>query len=523
MGSKIELTGNTLTCEEVARVARHGKAVTLHPEAMERMRAARAFVLEQAGRGPSVYGFTTGVGLNKDQAVTADQFTAYNHSLIVSHCDGIGPFESHENVRAIMLARLNSLLLGYTGAQPRIAELLAAFLEHHIHPTLPRRGSVGEADITCLSYLGLALIGQGPVDYRGHRRLSSDVMDALGIEPLVLGPKDGLAIVSSNALASGPAALLLDDLAALVDTADIVYALSMEGFKANVSPIDREVCRVRRQPGHIESVEYLLRILEGSYLFDPTLERALQDPLSLRCAGQVHGSVRDALAYATRYLELQLNGCEDNPCVLVDQRRMLSTGNFESTTWVLALEMLGVALSHLSRMSCYRTVRLDTPSFTGLPRFLSPSRHVLAYATIQKTFSSLDTEIRHLSNPASADFLPLAGDIEDHANNGRLVVEKTTRIVDNLWYILGIEAMHACQAIDLRPGIGQGRGTAAAHAVFRQVVPFLEEDRVLTYDIRAAYRALRDGSLRRAVHQAVGVPLDAEGAARDLETGRPLA
>jgi len=174
---------------------------------------------------------------------------------------------------------------------------------------------------------------------------------------------------------------------------------------------------------------------------------------------------------------------------------MISCSNFEVTNWSLGFEMLGMALSQLSKVVCHRIIKLGNPAFTRLSRFLSPADNVLAFATIQKTFTSLDTEIRHLSNPAISDFFALAGDMEDHANNAPYIVQKTRKIVDNLFYILGIEAMHAAQAVDLRSDIKMGKGTKAAYDSIREAVPFYDKDRNLSIDIKNAYEVLRSGKL----------------------------
>ncbi|MFZ5966948.1 MAG: HAL/PAL/TAL family ammonia-lyase [Bacillota bacterium] len=501
---KVVLSGSGLTVQAVAKVARENVEVEITHDAMERIEAGRRLVFEMAESDVPVYGFTRGVGLNKDRQVVARYYEDYNRNLILSHCVAVKPEASEENVRAILLARLNTLLVGCTGIQPEIVTMYKDFLNHRIHPVIPERGSIGEADITCLSHIGLAMIGEGEVFYNGERMPAAEALRRAGLKPIVLGPKDGLAIVSSNALAAGEGALLLKDIADLMDIADILYALSLEGFKGNVSPLDEAAYIVRPLPGQAYSAKKVREYLEGSYLWLPGVNDTLQDPLSFRGSCQIHGSVRDALEFALKYMDLQLNTSDDNPCVLVDEKKMFPCSNYEVTTLALGFEILGLALCHLSKNSCYRTIKLSTPKFTGLSRFLTPADgSVIAYGTIQKTFTALDTENRHLANPVTADYYSLAGEIEDHGSNTPLIVQKTAKIVDNIRYIFGMEAMHAVQAIDLRKATRLGKGTKAAYDAFRSEIPFLESDRNLTVDIQKAYDIIKSGKLLTAVNQAM--------------------
>ena len=500
----IILDGGNLTIDDVARVAREGTRVEISGEAMKRLELGRQMVYDMANSDIPVYGFTRGVGENKDRQVVAKYYQDYNKNLILSHCLGIEPEASEEDVRAVMLARLNTLLVGCTGIQPAVATLYMDMLNNRIHPVLPERGSVGEGDITILAHIGLAMIGEGEAHYKGIRMPAKEALDKAGIKPIALGPKDGLAIVSSNAFSAGQGALVLKDIEDLVDLADLVYALTLEGFKGNVSPLDEAVYKVRPYQGQSISAQRVRKLLEGSYLWLPSVTDSLQDPLSLRGSCQIHGAVRDALEYVQKHLLIQLNSSDDNPCLVMDENRIISCANYEVPTWTLGFEMLGLALSHLSRNACFRTIKLGTPKFTGLSRFLTPADgRVLGYATMQKTFTALDTEIRHLSNPATVDYFSLAGDIEDHANNSPYVVKKTAKIVDNLIYILGIEAMHAVQAIDLRKATRLGKGTKKAYDSIRSEIPFLDQDRNLSQDIRKIYELVKSGQIQENVKSII--------------------
>lgn len=499
MGEIIKLCGKELTIEEVDRIARKGAKIEITEDGMDRLIKSRQLVFDLVDSNVPVYGFNTGVGWNKDKAVFKEFFQEYNTNLIHSHCVAAGPEASVEETKAIMLVRLNALLIGATGIQPEIAVMYKEMINRDVIPVLPERGSVGEADIACLSHIGLAMIGEGEAYYKGVKMPAKEALEKAGLGPIVLGPKDGLAIVSSNALAAGQGALVVKDVEELLDLSDIIYALSLEGLNGNTSPLDPKTHEVRPFPGQTYSAEKITKYLEGSYIWNAGGKKALQDPLSYRGAAHIHGAVRDALEYVKKYLTIHMNSSDDNPCLILDEKRIISCSNFEPTSWVLGFEMLGIALSHLSKASCYRTIKLSDPNFTGLSRFLTPANNVICYGTIQKAFTSLDTEIRHLSNPATADFFSVAGDIEDHANNSPYVVQKTRKIVDNLRYILGIEAMHAVQAIDLRKDVTLGKGTKIAYDIIRREIPFYDKDRNLTIDIKKAYDIIKSGEIVNSV------------------------
>jgi histidine ammonia-lyase len=496
------LDGEHLTIEGLTEVAR-GRSVEIAPEALERVERSSALLARIAEAGtPKVYGLNTGVGINKDQPVTAEHYIEYNLNMLRVHCVGVPPYASEERTRAVMAAKLNGLLGGRVGMKPELVLLYRDFLNARIHPLIPLRGSVGEADIVNLSHLGLALLGEGKVIYRGETVPAGEAIAAAGLRPGTLGPRDGLALVSSNALGAALGALILDEAEALVETADLAYALTMEGFKGNVSPLDRETFRLRPYPGALRSMEHARELLAGSDLWETDAE--LQDPLSIRCSVHVHGAVRESLEHARRMLLIQLNSTDENPTILFEEGRVIPCGNFEPLSWVLPFEMLGVALSHLSRTSTHRILRLSSPRFTGLPRFLNPREGIChAFGVIQKTFTSLDGEIRHLSNPISADYCALSEDQEDRGCNTPYVMLKLEKILNNLGYILGIEFLHAAQAVDLRGSLRLGRGTEAAYRRFREAIPFMDTDRDLSGDILEARRLVAGRILTDAAEEAV--------------------
>jgi histidine ammonia-lyase len=503
---KIALNGSELDLEKLRAIA-YGAEVEISPEGDARLKASRKLVYDLVDDDVPVYGFNTGVGWNKDRHVASDFFKNYNENVIHSHSLGMGEEAAEAEVRAVMAIRLNCLLRGNTGIQPEIAYRYAEFLNLRLHPVIPERGSVGEGDVAILSHIGLAMIGEGDVHYKGQRMTSAEAHRLAGLDVVVLGPKDALAIVSSNAFGMGQGALVVADLWNLADQADLIYAVSLEALNGNTSPLDPKIHEARGLPGQAASAALVRQFLENSYIYDPDPEKPVQDALSFRGGAYVHGSLRDALEYVTKYSLIQMNSTDDNPCLLLDERRIISCSNFEVTTVACGLEMLAIVLSHVSRMSCYRTIKLSNPVLTKLPRFLTPDEeHVHAFGTLQKTFTLLDTEIRHLSNPSSVDYMAVSGEIEDHASNLPHAAQRLRKITDNLKYILAIEMMHAAQGITLRrqknPSLRLGRATEAAYEEYRRVVPWYDKDRNLSLDIEASYGVVCGERMLEAARKA---------------------
>lgn len=487
MSETILLKGQGLTIDEFNAIVREQKHIEIDEGVCEILKESRQLVFDLADEGVPIYGFTVGVGWNKDKKVFSRYFDEYNRNLIYAHCVASGEPMEEEMVRAAMLARLATFLVGKTGVQPELIHMYKEFLNRGIHPVLPWDGSVGQADIATMSHIGLAMIGEGEVFYKGERMSAKNALSLEGMEPIVLGPKDGLAIVSTNGQAAGAGCMLLWEMKKLIDKANILYALSLEGLNGNVTPLNEKVNQVKNLKGQMKCSEDIRGHLQGSYLNTKDITKSLQDPLSFRDVVAVHGAVYDSIDYVWGMMENHLNTTEDNPCILMDERKIISCANFEVTNWALGFEMLALALGHVSKMSTHRTLKMANPAFTGLSRFLSPNEGaVQAYQTIQKNFTALDAEIRQLANPSTLDFASVAGDIEDHANNTVQIMKRIRRILDNLYVILGIELLHAGQGVDLREDVALGKSSRILYDTLRKDVAFLDKDRPLTFDIEKA-------------------------------------
>jgi histidine ammonia-lyase len=521
---KLVLNGNNLTPSDVVKVARNGTKVNLSDAALKRLQAAHELLLLAAKKGQAIYGLTQGVGLNKDRTLVdakgnlseevIRRSQEFNRGLIYAHSAGAGPEMSKDVVRAIMAVRLNSILFGSTGVQPKVAELYRDFLNNDIVPVIPSRGSVGEADITLITHIGLAMIGEGEVYYQDKKMPASQALKMTGLEPLVPFGKDSLSILSSNAYSAALGALAVLELEHALKMSKLVFALSLEAFDGNIEPFLEDANKIRPFPEANQVSRDIREMLSGSYLWDKSEERALQDPLSYRTGAYILGAGEHSLKELQEQLKIQLNSSDDNPAVVLDvlppstryeeashyvneggiRGAVIPTANFSPLPWVISFQEAAIALTHLSNASAQRTIKLGDPHFTQLSRFLGTENTVHAYGAIQKTFVSLAIENQELAAPIIDDFA-IAGNIEDVSTNAPRTVQRVRSQIDTFYYILGIEMMHAAQAIDLRvqknPNLKLSRVTKDFWGQYRQVVPFMKSDRVLTYDIEKSYSFLK--------------------------------
>lgn len=447
----MELTGYNLTISAIQDIVLNYEQVSISPEAYARVETAYQVVLKILEEDKeAIYGLNTGLGKNKDRRIPKEALKTFNQQLIYAHCVGIEPELSIEDVRATMLVHLNGLIKGYAGVQRPVVDLLATLLNLGITPVVNGKGSIGEGDIGILSYIGLALIGQGWSDYQGRRYHTADLFDQLGIQAIDLYGKDGLAIISSNAVSFGHIGLLIPRLNNLLNWFDLSYSLSLEALNGNITPLAEAVVNAKHHKGHQKSADHIRRALQGSYLQKKS-STSVQDPLSYRNATLIHGAIYDSVQHLEKQLLKEFISSNDNPMVDVDQERIISTPHFESISISLAVEMLNLSLSHLSRASVQRMLKLGNPEFTSLSRFLIADEHqYFGLQALQKTAATLDVEIHHATSSLSNISYPLAGDMEDRQTNLPVLLNQLDLILDKLQDLLAIELLHATQAISLR-------------------------------------------------------------------------
>ncbi len=487
------LYGAGVTIEDVVRVARAGQKVALSPAARQRVVAMRSIVDRLAQSDTAIYGVNSALGANTGKAISGEDLGHYQERAIQARAVGVGPRFAPDIVRAMLFARAAGMAVGGSGVSPAVLDAILAMLNAGVHPEVPSLGSIGAADLAPLSHLFLPLLGQGSAEFEGIVMSGSDALRRAGLQPVRLAAKDGIALISSNAATVGHAALVLRDCADALDALNIAAALSFEGFRASLRPLDPHAQAAHRAPGQAEIAARLTELLAGSALLQPGAARRVQDPLSLRCVAQVHGATLAALRTARDAVELELNSASESPLVVSDSGEMLSNGNFHVAGMALAFDTLGQALAQSAMMCVQRCQKLLSPALSGLP--LQLTRHGpdhSGFAAVPKTLVALYAAIRHLANPASLDIVPVSETVEDHASMAPQSVAKAGSMATHLRMLAAAEMLTAAQAVDLRnPAAGAlGTGTAQAHAAVRARASVLDLDRPLGPEIESVCAAI---------------------------------
>lgn len=485
-----------LDLNDLLRVAVGGEAVSLSPLARQRIEDARAVVLQLASSGQAIYGLNSALGANSDKALAPTDLEDYQRRAVRARAVAVGPAYDTASVRAMQFVRIAGMARAGSGVSPAVLDACIALLNHKVHPVVPRYGSVGSADLPQLSHLALPLFGEGEAEFEGTVLPASEALARAGLSPVVLGAKDGLALISSNAATTARAAMVLHDVNTSLDAWLTAVALGFEGFRANLSPLHPEAVAARPAAGQVHAGNQLRKLLSGSTLLGPIAARRIQDPISMRVVPQVHGAARDMLENACTQVKVELNSAADSPLVLTEERQMLSNGNFHLPALALALDACAIGLAQASSMSVARCQRFMSPAQTDLP--LQLTRHGPAhsgFAAVQKTLNALWADIRLRANPGSLDFMAMSEAQEDHACMAMGVAEKLGDMVERVRYLIAIELLIAAQAVDLR-GLDLadlGEGTRRTYHQVRTLVPMLDEDRPLGPDIDRVQRAVAEG------------------------------
>jgi histidine ammonia-lyase len=506
----IELGPGGATAADVVAVARHGTRAELSDEAVSAMEETAAVVERLAESDEPAYGVSTGFGSLAQTRIPAARRAELQVALIRSHAAGMGPPVEREVVRAMLFLRARSLAMGRSGARPLLAETMLAMLGAGLDPVVPEHGSLGASgDLAPLAHCALAMIGEGEVlDADGMPVPAADALTQAGIEPPVLGAKEGLALINGTVGILGMLVLALEDFGALLRIADVAAAASTEALLGTDRAFAEDLIALRPQPGQADSAANLRRLLEGSAIVAShrTDDPRVQDAYSIRCSPQVHGAARDTRAHAVAVADAELRSAIDNPMVLPDGR-VESCGNFHGAPVAFACDFLAIAAAEAGAISERRTDRLlDASRSQGLPAFLAPDAGVDSGLMIaQYTQAAMAAENRRLAAPASVDSLPTSAMQEDHVSMGWGAARKLRAAVATLRRMLAVELTCAARGLELRAPLEPARGTGAALAALRRIVPGAGPDRWLAPELAAVDELLATGGLLAAVEAETGV------------------
>jgi histidine ammonia-lyase len=497
---RVLLDGDTLTLEEVLAVSLGRARAELSPAARERVRRSRALVEARLEDGEAHYGINTGFGTLAEVRVDRADLEKLQRNLVLSHAAGVGEPLPVPEARALMLLRANVLAKGVSGIRESTLDLLLALLDRGVVAVVPERGSVGASgDLAPLAHLALVLIGEGEAWLEGRRVPGAEALRRVGLAPVVLAPKEGLALVNGTQAMTAVGAHALLRAERLTLLADLAGAITLEGLLGSHRPFLPEIQAARGQVGQAASAARLRDLLAGSELNashqGPECQK-VQDPYSLRCMPQVHGAARDGVTFCRAILAREVNAATDNPLVFPESGDIVSGGNFHGQPVALALDVLAIAASHLATISERRVEQLVNPSLSGLPPFLAPRKGLdSGFMIAQVTSAALVSENKMLCHPASVDSIPSSAGREDHVSMGMAASLKARQVVENVRTCLAIELLVAAQALDLRAPLRSSAKVVEAHRRIRAAVPRLDHDRELHRDIEAVCRMVDRGEL----------------------------
>jgi len=504
--------GEPVTASDVVAVAA-GAVVTFGDDARARVVAARTVIDDAVASGETIYGVTTGFGSLAHTRVDPADASALQHGIVRSHATAVGAPLPREEARAMLLLRAHVLALGHSGVRPEVIDLMVSMLNQDVIPVVPQQGSLGASgDLAPLANLALPLIGQGEVlAADGGVEPASTAMARAGLESLTLEAKEGLALVNGTQGMLAIGIIATERAALLARTADVVAAMTIEAALGTDCPFDERLQALRPHAGQSASASNLRRLLAGSPILASHRDspHLVQDAYSLRCAPQVHGATRDALAYAGEVLRIEANSVSDNPIVLADGE-VVSGGNFHGQPVAVALDTVATALVSLASISERRLYRLlDEHQSNGLPPFLVHGSGLNSgFMLVQYTAASLVSESKSLAHPASVDSIPSSAGQEDHVSMGMTSARHARDVLANAETVLALEALGAAQALDLRAPLEPGPATSAVHGAIRDRVPFFEADREFGPDIAEAVNLVHDGLVVAAAEAALGGRLD---------------
>ncbi len=485
------INSDFLSLEDLWQIFSENKSLQLSAESKEVIVTARTYLdqkLKEAGK--PIYGINTGFGALHNIKINDDQINQLQENLVRSHACGIGQPVPQEIVKLMILLKILSLSKGHSGVQLQTVELLIKFYNNDILPVVYKQGSLGASgDLVPLAHLSLPLMGEGQVTYQGQLYSGKEILDKFGWQKIHLQAKEGLALLNGTQFMSAYGVYNLFKAKKMVYLADLIAALSLDAFDGRIEPFDALVQEVRPHKGQIQTADFIKEILDGSELLTQP-KKHVQDPYSFRCVPQVHGASKDAITYVQETIINEINAVTDNPLIFPDEDKIISGGNFHGQPLALSLDMLAIAMSEIANISERRTYQLISGK-RGLPPFLVKNPGLNSGLMIpQYASASAVSQNKQLSTPASVDSIESSNGQEDHVSMGANAATKAYEVINNVQKVLAIELLTATQALDFRTKKTSPFLQSFVKA-YRQVVPLIEEDRVLYDDIKKSIEFIR--------------------------------
>jgi histidine ammonia-lyase len=504
---EIQLGIDGMTLEALVAIARENARVGLTKEAETRIVEARKLVEKWVEDGRTIYGITTGFGALSNVAISKEETWRLQKNIILSHSAGVGDLLDEETVRGVIALRIKDLARGHSGIRLETVLCLRELLNRGICPIIPEKGSVGASgDLAPLAHLSLVLLGLGEAFYQGQRMPGGKALKRCGIQPLRLEAAEGVALVNGTQVMTAIGGLAVYDALRLSKMADIAAAMSLEVLMGTNVEFDPRIHQVKPHPGQMVAADNMRRITQNSEIISSHKDCSrIQDAYTLRCSPQVHGASKDAIEYARKVVETEMNASTNNPLIFSETEEFLLGGNFHGQHIALAMDFLSMAVSELANIAERRIERLVNPQLSGLPAFLVPDGGINSgFMIAQYTAAALVSENKVLSHPACVDSIPTSANKEDHVSMGTISARKCRDVVKNTEHVIAIELLCGAQAMDLFTNMKSGEGTRVAYKIIRDAVKPLEKDRVLSKDIETIVKLVRNGKILKGVEEVIG-------------------
>ena len=478
------ISSDLLSIDMINEIIFQGKQLALSEEAIVNIEKCRKYLDDKMqSNSTPIYGINTGFGSLCNVKISNENLSKLQENLVKSHACGTGEEVPHEIVKIMLLLKIQSLSYGHSGVQLVTVQRLIDFYNNDIFPVIYTQGSLGASgDLAPLAHLSLPLLGEGEVYVDGFRQPASKVLEKFGWEPIVLQSKEGLALLNGTQFMSAYGVYCLIKAEKISYLADVIGAVSLEGFDGRIEPFTDLIHLVRPHKGQVQTAERMRDLLEDSEIItQPKVH--VQDPYSFRCIPQVHGASKDTIDYVKKVFRTEINSVTDNPNIFVGEDLIISGGNFHGQPLALALDFLGIALSELGSISERRTYQLIS-GLRNLPAFLVNDPGLNSGFMIpQYTAASIASQNKQLATPSSIDSIVSSNGQEDHVSMGANAATKTLRIVENVERILAIELLNGSQALEFRRPLKSSQFIESFIKSYREEVSFVSEDRILHYDI----------------------------------------
>jgi len=481
-----------------------GAAIGLHADAFTALDDAAECVTRIVDSGRTVYGLNTGFGLLANTKIPNEKLAALQRNLVLSHACGMGEDLSPEITRLILVLKIIGLSRGRSGVRRIVVDRLLAFLDRDILPSIPSQGSVGASgDLAPLAHMSAALIGVGNVSYLGQKMPAGDALTKAQLEPLVLGPKEGLALLNGTQVSTAIALDALFTGERVFNAALVTGALSVDALKGSAAPFDPRLHEARGQPGQIEVAAKLRALLKGSAIGQSHADcEKVQDPYSFRCQPQVMGASLDLINHAARTLTIEANAVTDNPVIFPDTDESISGGNFHAQPVAFAADILTMALCEVGSLSERRLAVLVDPKMSGLPAFLVEDGGLNSgFMIAQVASAALVSENKTMAFPASVDSIPTSANQEDHVSMATIAARKAGTVARNAGGVIGIELLGAAQGVEFHAPLKTSAPLQEAIKMVRGQVSRLEGDRYFSDDLNIARTLVLDGAVASNVKQ----------------------